>query len=97
MRYLTPAEIPKREMALCAYGPFGFSEKELATRKVAEIKKTEKRSHGYEDNLTDWMKEINRKFPEQSGAGHRFVKLKYAETYAKGPAKTLPKKDAIVH
>ena len=86
-------------MALDAYVPSGFSEKEWAAKQAAEDKKkvaktqfwTKKRAQGYED-LTEWCQERDKKFPGQVGAGHRFVKMKYDD---KGLVKTVSKNEAV--
>ena len=71
-------------VGLNAYVPDGFSEAEWKKIKAKEAKanadvkqaNAKKRSMGYED-LTDWVKARDAKFPNQPGAGHRFVKTKY--------------------
>lgn len=61
------------------YIPDGLSEAEYKKVQAAEKKKAEankKKKRGSVETLTEWQARTNKKFPNQPGKGHTFVKIR---------------------
>uniref|UniRef100_A0A7S2CHM7 PSI-F n=1 Tax=Octactis speculum TaxID=3111310 RepID=A0A7S2CHM7_9STRA len=69
------------------YVPDGLTEAQFNAMKKKEADKAKKnkktKMKGSKETLTEWKAQVDKKFPNQPGAGHVYVKLRGDATYGK--------------